>query len=266
MKFILYLIFGVSSAFYSHVSNAFISQTIQYVSQYQLGIDYSNSQDYVNLKYKTDAGSSVPATCTRDSADPTKKICSVGMVGGSSSGFGIFLQRAFKKQGFWYFDYDVGFGVRYLNGKTAKQDDALTGLPLKKASFELGAVLAKPYIQFGITPEKWPDILLSLGPAMQVAIGKVKINDRTESVVFGTSSYAGPMSLWRGFFEAEIVLKRFGDGAFSLFSSSDLTGQGEGTKVFNGDVDGMSDFRGAFSRNVGGGVFGFGLKLVTIWP
>jgi hypothetical protein len=175
----------------------------------------------------------------------------------------LFLQKAFKKQGFWYFDYDIGFGVRYLEGKytATDQNDSL-----KQAKFALASIVGKPYIQFGVTPQSLPDVLISIGPAAQVAVGNMTVNNASKSVVFGTSSYSGPMNLMHGFVELEIVLKRFGDGAFSVFSSSDLTGKGEGTKVFEGEVDGMSDFKGVFSHQVGGAAFGFGLKLVTTFP
>ncbi|MCX6127064.1 MAG: hypothetical protein NTV34_20265, partial [Proteobacteria bacterium] len=181
-------------------------------------------------------------------------------------GFGIFLQRAFKRQGFWYFDYDVGFGARYLSGGLRKQDEGLQGLPLKTARFSLLSGVAKPYIQFGITPDRWPDVLVSIGPALQIAAGSVAINDKSERVVIGTSSYTGPMSLWHGFFELELVLKRFGEGAFSVFTSQDFSGNGEGTKLYPKDIDGMSNVRGTFSHRVGGAAFGFGLKLVTTLP
>lgn len=246
---------------------ALVSEVVNYVKQYKIGIDYSDSIDYVTLSYETDAAGGVPSSCHLVTNDSSKKRCSVGMEGARSSGWGIFLQRAFKKQGFWYFDYDMGFGARYLSGSLPEKDQSLSGLPLKNAKFSLGAFVAKPYIEFGITPDRWPDILLSVGPALQVAAGTMTINDKSQTVAMGTSSYTGLMSLWHGFVQLELVLKRFsGDGAFSLIASHDLTGQGEGTKVYPKGVDGMSDFKGSFSHNVGGMAYGFGLKLVSPWP
>jgi hypothetical protein len=176
------------------------------------------------------------------------------------------LHKAFKKQGFFYFDWDVSFGARYLNGELPPEERSLSGLPLKKASFSLGAAVMKPYIQFGVTPDRFPDILISMGPAIQMAMGSVSINDKSESVAVGTSSVTGPMSVIQGFFALELVLRRFGDGAFSLIAMRDVTGHGNGTKIYPKEVDGMRDFRGTFSRSVGGMAFGFGLKLVTPWP
>lgn len=248
-------------------SFALVSEVVNYVKQYKIGIDYSNSIDYVTLSYEMDSAGGVPPSCQLLANDATRKRCSVGMVGGGSSGWGIFLQRAFKKQGFWYFNYDLGFGARYLSGSLPEKEESLSGLPLKNAKFSLGAFVVKPYIEFGITPDRWPDVLISVGPALQVAAGTMTINDKPEKVAMGTSSYTGPMSLWKGFAQIELVLKRFaGDGAFSLIASQDLTGQGEGTKVYPKSIDGMDDFKGSFSHSVGGMAYGFGLKLVTPWP
>lgn len=245
---------------------ALVAEINNYVKQYQFGVDYSNSMDHVNLSYETSSGNGVPKSCGTLATDATKMQCGVGVVGGSSNGWGVFLQKAFKKKGFYYWDFDLSFGARYLNGELPAKERSLSGLPLKTVSFSLGALVAKPYIQFGITPERWPDILISMGPALQFAAGTMAINGKTENVAFGTSSVTGPMSLIRGFLAVELVLRRFGEGAFSLMLSHDVTGHGRGTKIYPKDVDGMSNFRGVFNRNVGGMAFGFGLKLVTPWP
>jgi hypothetical protein len=247
-------------------SYALMSEIVNYVRQNQFGIDYANSMDRVDLAYDTATAGNVPASCEVIAESPNLKRCRVSMIGGNSSGWGVFFQRAFKKQGFYYLDWDVSLGARYLNGQLPASERSLSGLPLKNASFRLGAVVMKPYIQFGITPDRWPDILISMGPAIQAAMGSVSINDEAESVVVGTSSVSGPMSVIHGFFALELVLKRFGDGAFSLMASQDVSGNGRGTKVYPKDIDGMSNFRGTFSRSVGNVAYAFGLKLVTPWP
>lgn len=254
---------------HANASFALVSEIFNYVKQYKIGIDYTSSHDSLALSYQTDAAGSVPKSCTLVASDSSKMRCTVAMPAGknSASGFGLFLQHAFKKQGFWYFDYDVGFGGRYLSGEVQSSDESKDGLPLRNAKFSLGAFVTKPYIEFGITPDKWPDLLISVGPALQVAAGTMTINDKSEKVVAGTSSYSGLMSLWHGFLEVELVLKRFaGDGAFSLFFENDYTGGGEGTKIYPKGIDNMSDFKGSFSHSVGGMAYGFGLKLVTPWP
>ncbi len=247
-------------------ADAALGEVWNYVSQYQFGIDYSNSMDYVALSYSTAVSGGIPSSCQALTDDPTKKRCTVGMVGGSSSGWGVFLEKAFKKQGQYYLDWDVSAGARYLSGQIPDNDISKDGLPLRYASFSLAAFVVKPYIQFGVTPEFWPDILVSMGPALQVAVGNVTVNDSPRNIVVGTSSLTGPMSLLNGFFALEIVLKRFGEGAFSFIASHDFSGNGEGSKIHPDEIDGMSDFRGSFKRDVGGLAYGFGLKLVTPWP
>jgi hypothetical protein len=156
--------------------------------------------------------------------------------------------------------------MRYLNGELPSSYESQTAVPLKSASFSLVSGVVKPYVQFGVTPDRWPDLLISLGPAAQFATGHVVINDQKENVAIATSNSDGVYSLWHGFVEVELVLKRFGEGAFSLFTSQDFSGSGEGTKFYPKSVDGMSNFKGKFNHSVGGAAFGFGLKLVTTFP
>ena len=259
-------VFGfICAALWSTPSFAFMEQAWDYVKQSQLGFDYSNSIDRVDLSYDMAEGNYVPPSCSRRSDGSTKR-CTVSMLGGASSGWGVFLQAPFKKQGLFYFDWDVSLGARYLNGQLRSQDQSLDGLPLRDANFELLAGIVRPYIQFGVTPDGLPDVLVSVGPALQGALGTMVINGEAESVAVGTSSVTGPLSLFRGFFALELVFYRFGDGAFSFLASHDVTGHGQGSQVYPGSLDGMSDFRAKFRRDVGGFALGFALKLVTPWP
>ena len=251
---------------YSTPSHAFFSEIYNYLNHYQVGADYANSTDRVDLSYETAATGHVPDTCQLMDGDLSRQRCQVGMLGGHRTGWGLFLQPAFKKQGFFYANFDVGFQARYLRGEIPAKDRDQPGLLLRNASFSLGAVLMKPYLQFGITPERFPDVLISMGPAIQLAYGTVILNDDEERVLVGTSSVTGPMSLIFGFFALEFVVKRFGDGAVSFMLSRDVTGSGRGTKIYPNTKDGMSDVRGSFSRKVGGFAYGFGLKVVTPWP
>ena len=243
----------------------FFSEIWSYLKQYQLGVDYTNSYDSVNASYEADKRGATAPNCADVASDATRERCQVTMDGGHSSGYGLFLQQAFKRQGLFYFRPDVSFGARYLEGRMSseeRQQSATDGLPLTDMRFSLAALVVKPYIQFGITPEhRWPDWLLSLGPVAQVGIGKVRVNDETKSVAVATTSG----SFVTGFLAAEIVFWRFGDGALSVFTSRDIT-DGRGTKFFPKDVDGMGDFRADFSRTVDGGFFGLGAKLVLDWP
>ena len=257
---------GLAAMLLATPSLGALDEVINYLKQTQVGFDYSNSIDRVDLSYDIDVGERVPPSCSRLADNPSQQRCSVGMIGGASNGWGLFLEPAFKKQGLFYLSWDLGIGARYLSGELPGSEQSLSGLPLQTASFSLAAAVIKPYLQFGVTPEWWPDVLISLGPAIQVAVGSVAINGQPETVAVGTSSITGPMSVIQGFFQLEFVLRRFGDGAFSLVASHDVTGHGRGTQIYPGDIDGMSNFHGAFRRDVGGIAYGFGLKLLTPWP
>lgn len=257
-----YFLAGVS---FESPALALVNDVWDYVKRSQLGVDYSNSIDRVDLSYEVPTAGVIPGSC-KVTSDGGSKRCSVKMLGGFSNGWGVFLQPPFKRQGYFYFDWDVGLGVRYLNGALQDEDRNVDGLPLSDAKFSLLAAVIRPYIQFGVTPEGLPDLLISVGPALQVALGTVTINGEREVVMAGTSSFTGPLSLIQGFFAIETVVYRFGDGAFSLMASHDATGHGQGTEIYPADIDGMSDFRANFRRDVGGLAFGLGLKLVTPWP
>lgn len=244
---------------------ALIDETWDYVKRSQLGVDFSNSIDRVDLSYEMAADNFVPSSCSLMTDGQTKR-CAVTMLGGTSNGWGVFLQAPFKRQDFFYFDWDISLGVRSLNASLQSQDQDLDGLPLSDARFSLLAAVIKPYIQFGVTPEGAPDFLISVGPALQVAMGTMAINGLSEFVAVGTSSVTGPLSLLQGFFEIEAVVYRFGEGSFSLIASRDSTGRGQGTAIYPAEVDGMNDFKAKFTRDVSGLAFGLGLKLVTPWP
>jgi hypothetical protein len=255
----------LTCAAWSTSALALINETWDYIKNSQVGFDYSNSIDRVDLSYEMNADNYVPPSCDLVAGGQSKR-CSVTMLGGVSNGLGVFLQAPFKRKDFFYLDWDVGLGVRYLSGALQGSDQSLDRLPLYDARFSLLAAVIKPYIQFGVTPEGAPDFLISIGPALQVAMGTVAINGEGEFVAVGTSSVSGIMSLIQGFFAIEAVIYRFGDGAFSLIASQDSTGHGQGTQIYAADVDGMSQFKAKFSRDVRGFAFGLGLKLVTPWP
>jgi hypothetical protein len=245
---------------------ALFSELTDYLKQYEVGIDYENSYDSVDASYLTSKpGAGVTKGCVDAPAYQGKERCTVAMTGGSSSGFGLFLQQAFKRQGNFYFNADIGFGVRYLNGEASSADLAqakANNLPLKQLSFSLAALVIKPYLTVGITPaSKYPDLLLSFGPAAQLAVGKVSVDGQTQDVGMATSS-----ETLNAFFQLEVVLWRFGKGALSLFHAADLSGDGAGTKFYPKSIDGMDDIRADFDRKVDGGVFGLGVKLLLNWP
>ena len=254
-KIICWLIFcGVSQP-----AVAFIG----YLKGYQFGIDYTTSIDHVDANYRTElagAKDCEPEGAVTDT--PRRYRCRVSMAAGRSSGYGIFLEQAFKRQGLLYVKPDIGFGLRYLQGDLPKPT---LGQPLKQMSFQLLAMVIKPYLKLGITPLKnWPDLFLSVGPTLIAAAGYVSVNsEKVTHGMVGTSNT--PIS---GFLELEAVFARFGDGYFSLFTSTDYSGGKRGSKFYPKEKDGMDDFRATFKHEVRGDgrAFGLGAKLLLNWP
>ncbi|MFW7378495.1 MAG: hypothetical protein ACOH5I_06805 [Oligoflexus sp.] len=248
---------------WSQPSEAFVSYLWQYLQQYQLGIEYSQSFDRVRLEYATDLDLSERDDCVFSEDNPDELRCRIDMQAGQSSGYGIFLSQAFERQGDFHLTFDLGFNIRYLDGVLAKERSELlqeNGLPLNKASFSLVSLIALPYIQFGYTPlTRFPDILVSIGPAFQTALGQVQINDEKRDVVVALTS--GVI----GYVELELVLWRFGKGAFSLYAAMDKAGN-ESTPFFPEDLQHIEDIQAEFQRGTGGQFNGFGAKLLLSWP
>ena len=248
-------------------ASAFVGDIVNYLSDYQFGVDFTNSYDRVDATYEMNKPQAAPTSTCADSADHAdKQLCTISISGASSSGYGIVIAQPFKRQGLFYFQLNLGFGARYLSGalnRSSTERERSLGLPLTQLKFNLGAVVVKPYIQFGITPANtWPDLLISLGPAAQMAIGNVTVNGQREDVAFVTASN----NYVRAFVAVELVLWRFGKGSLSVFSENDISGGGRGSRFYPHSVDGMSDFHANFSRSVSGRFYGFGAKLLSNWP
>jgi hypothetical protein len=252
---------------WSAPAHAFVGEVWDYLKQYQLGVDYLSVTDEAHVSYDLAAPNGIAEGCAAvGDDDDGRERCQIDISGTSANRWGVFLQQAFKRQGLYYFKPDLGFAARPLRGRMSVADAQLNeerGLPLHQLEYSLVAVVLKPYLTLGITPQGWPDVLVSLGPALQLAAGEVTINGRKETSAFAAVSG----EIIYGFVELEIVLLRFGDGALSAVASTDTAnGSQRGTKFYPKGVDGMSNFRADFSRRVGGDFYGFGAKLVTPWP
>jgi hypothetical protein len=234
-----------------------------YVRQYQLGLEYSQSTDGLRLSYRTDYQGSYPIQCTRVLDEPAEQVCTQDIVAGQSSGLGLFLQSAFKRQGDFYFSMDLNLSARYLNGEIDETEQATLeaqGLPLTQASFELASLVVLPYVKLGYTPtSSFPDLLLSFGPALQAAVGQATLNGERRDVAVALASRAV------GYVEFEAVLWRFGDGALSLYASEASTG-GESTPFFPEVFDDIRQVRASTRSQTSGDVLGYGVKLLLNWP
>lgn len=236
---------------------------LSYLQGYHVGIDSTASVDHVRVRYDTDGNGGLDCQMLPSSTVQTsRQRCGLVMEAGRSSGYGLFVEQPFRRQGFFYLKPDLGFGVRYLEAEIRRSDG---GLPLRQLSFALLALSIRPYIKLGITPAAaLPDFFISLGPSLLLAAGKVSVNDKEVlHAVVGANR-----NIWRGFFEFESVLWRFGEGYFSLFVARDHAGDELGTRFFPSDRDNMTNFRAGFSRRTFGGSesFGYGAKLLLNWP
>lgn len=238
----------VNSSAYSFITD--------YLTGYKLGIELASSQNNILMSYDTDSNQG-HSNCLRETGE-TAYRCKQNIDAGSSSGYGLFLAQPFKSSGNFYFGADLGFGLRYLEGEF---QNANRNTGLQQASFSLISFAIKPYIQFGWTPNGLPDILVTIGPVAHISAGTVEINETPKS-----SMVAGVSGL-QGYFELEIVFLRFGSGgAFGLFLSNEVSGNNEGSELYSGEIDGMSDIKGSFASSAGGGTLGFGLRLLLDFP
>lgn len=261
-RVVIILYFSLAGAQPAHAASLW-----KYLKQYQIGIDYSSSNNLVAAEYETDSPSEIPRNCGVDVDEPAHMRCSVEMQARGSSGFGIIVQQAFKRQGLFYVNADIGIGARYLQGRLPTDQAGRDGLPLQSLDFRLAAAIFKPYLQFGITPKQryWPDVLIAFGPALSLATGEVSVNGTSRRVTLGSTSGLNS-GLVTGFTELEIVLVRFGDGLLSIFANADYTNGDASTAFYPSEIDGMRDFRADFYRNIGQETFGIGLKVLLDWP
>ena len=188
----LVLSLGASAAF-----AASIAPMWKWARQYRIGVDSSSSRDTMTVGYQTSVdGHTKTDRCTvlRASNDPTadrQMECTVDLVAGESQGYGLFFQRAFRRQGLFYLNYDIGMGVRALQGQLP-QEQVESGLPMKRLRFFLYGANLKPYIQFGITPAHvFPDLLFQIGPALQLLVGNVEINNDQSYVAMANGGLIG---------------------------------------------------------------------------
>jgi hypothetical protein len=131
-------------------------------------------------------------------------------------------------------------------------------------NYSLYGIRIKPYIQFGVTPSViLPDILISLGPVAHALVGQVDVNGETKSSALAQMSqlFSGINPVAYAYFELEIVFWRFGEGAFSFYTSRARTDdRNTGGAFYSGEKDGMSNFNATFNSDEAG------LKFLTNWP
>ncbi len=246
LVFVILVSLGFSSLGYSN-------SLWNYLRQYQVGISFAPVTDSIRIRYEVEN--------SNYSETKTESLSQTDTGFSQCNGCGFFLQQAFKRQGNFYFNADLGLEVRALQIER-ENDTKYASSTIENASVSLYGGVVRPYIQFGLTPPRnLPDFLISIGPVYQLLWGSVSINDETHHT--GISGIpAGKKTGLTGFLELELVLIRFGDGALSLFKSTSNASDNDfsSNNFFPKTVDNMTNFAATFSRNSSG------IKLILNWP
>ena len=234
---------------------------LNYLKNYKLGIENGFTNDVATVSYDVSPGVfNRKGSCNPDPSHSDKVRCFSNIPADSQSGLGLFLQQAFKRKGFWHYDFDLGLSFRSMHeGMSMPQDDG----PLKKVKFDLYGLFFKPHVTVGITPQAFfPDVLVSLGPSAQVYWGTTTIDNDTHNT--------GLHGVWRrsqliNFFsytELELVVWRFAkNGALSLFTANERdTAQAYDGYIADQAVDQMTNIDVTFDRSASG------IKLLLSWP
>jgi hypothetical protein len=195
-----------------------------YIKNYQLGFDVGERRDSAQLGFEIDRNTYYDETCSPVENSRNLVRC-VHEFEDDHSGYGIFIEQPFKRRGLWHFDYDISFDLRIVDAKLTPvrqaqiEQKAEKNIPVRDVRLHLYSLVALPYVTLGITPEKWPELLVSLGPTGEMVWGSVNINDTryqtAERGVFRRSSVSSILS----YMQLNLVLRRFGKGYIGLTMS-----------------------------------------------
>jgi len=233
------------------------------LSTYNVGAYYAFTSSYTNLDYDAQASEKLPRDCAINTEVAGKMRCRTYLVPNNSEGFGIFLQKPFVRQGFFYLEPGFTFSTLSYSGTVGNKPNQVisstqvdNGIaksadseeqPLTKVLMELYGINWQGYFKFGVTPRVLPDVFLSLGLGLQTVGGRVKVltTDRTRWVL-QPSAYA----------EFEMVIVRLSTAYLSAFYGQDQTVLGRyGSNLIEDYPDGadLANFK-ATLINAGAGI------------
>lgn len=247
---------------------------MDYLRGYKLGVNFIGQSEGASINFDVDTAkdpiSNTVTNCGENSFEQVRN-CSVQMNGGGGRGlgasflhgFGLYLQQPFKKQGEFYFNWDLGIGIQAISAGWENEDGSFDYPGLKSISYSLYGAQLKPYVQIGWTPYRFPDVIFTLGPVIQMVAGSVSVNDQEETAAFIQSSNINSSVLpWaQAYFELELVFLRFGNGAFSWYiSRAAASSSVEVGDFYAEEVGAMSNFSATFRAHESG------FKLLLNWP
>jgi hypothetical protein len=253
MSMKLILLSVLASIFATTAQAGLISSTVSYLRQFQLGVEFSNYQSSLHLRYEATDSAAKSSTC---SGKTSLKTCSITIGDDSNRGYdyGLFLKQPLRRKGWFYAGFDLGFAARYLSGDKTKE--ALGGEHSFNAiDYSYILLETRPYAQIGITPSNWlPYLLLSAGPMIQYTYGQISIDQQAiYSPGIGSLSRS---SLWdyTSFLELEVVFWRISaQRSLSWYTSTVVNDPAVTvTPVFPEQYDDISISGGWFQRSVNG--------------
>lgn len=266
----LWLYWLIPFIFFS--SNSFA--VTSYLKDYNVGLNIIGQYEAAQITYDLDSSTTnVPANvinCGDDDGVVTRTCrVPVGISGGGGTGssyiggIGLFLQQPLKRKGLLYYNWDLAFDLRILSGEYASGDKQFYEETLESIEFSLYGLRMRPYVQLGLTPAKWPDLIFTFGTSVDTLAGSVAVNGESTDVFFvQTAGLKRSYLPWaQSYFELELVFLRFGDGALSWYRSGTFSSESSNAgNFYDGEVNGMSNFTASFSS------YQSGFKLLLNWP
>lgn len=211
MKLLLIVMFALTA----NISLGSILTPWKYIKQYQLGIDVGETSDRAVFGF--DIHPTIyndTENCTLSDEANGMNTCSLTF-NKSSSNYGIFLEQPFKRKGFWHVDWDISFALRSFSGDfEAPENVEKTTLPIQDVSLNYYGATTRLYATVGMTPKKWPEILISFGPTGEVFGGSAEFNGKKYPTKY-TIRRSQVLNLF-SYYSLDIVFLRFGKGYFGF--------------------------------------------------
>jgi hypothetical protein len=203
----------------------------------------------LSYKYRGAMDGELPVGCVGNA--PGEWNCSASLNSKSAAGWGLYVQKPFRRQGWFYFDWESSVSLRYVESQLSLSANTAPQ-PLHDFRATMVGLNGAYYGRAGFTPPAYfPDVFLTAGLSSSLTGGEIRVNNDYEPTFFWN-----PIGINFGF---ELVLLRFwNDGELGLMFSFD--GSTDKTMGwFYDEKDGMSDFKPSVSA------FYLGLRLLSPW-
>jgi hypothetical protein len=219
--------------------------------KYHAGVALRAAADGLNLsyKYRGTLDDRLPSGCVGNA--PGEWACSAPLNSKTSAGLGLYIQKPFRRQGWFYFAWESSFSLRYVESQLSLPVDAAPQ-PLHDFRATMLGLSGAYYGRVGFTPPAYfPDVFLMAGLSSSLTGGEIRVNKDYEPTFFWN-----PIGVNFGF---ESVLLRFWkDGELGLMLSFDVSTD-KTMGWFYEEKDGMSEFKPSVSA------FYVGLRLLSPW-